>query len=148
MQRFTRILCVLILTSSFVACSGDGGTSPTPQPLGIPFSTVDLLVGTGTEALNGRRITVNYTGWLYSATAADNKGTQFDSGTYPPPGQACILGGCGVIQGWERGIPGMRVGGRRRLIIPPDLAYGAQGRPPTIPGNATLVFDVELLSVQ
>lgn len=150
MSTLIRLTTAVLLAASVAACGGDGdtGTSPTPPPLGIPFSTTDLVVGTGAEAQNGRRITVNYTGWLYSTTAADNKGTQFDSSL--SPGRSPfphLLGGGGVIQGWERGIPGMRVGGRRRLIIPPELGYGVNGRD-SIPGNATLIFDIELLTVQ
>jgi FKBP-type peptidyl-prolyl cis-trans isomerase FkpA len=86
---------------------------------------------------------MGYAGWLYSATAAENKGQPFDSGTY-----TFVLGTNTVIAGWNQGIVGMRVGGQRRLIIPPSLGYGAMGSPPRIPPNATLVFDVELLSVQ
>ena len=87
-------------------------------------------------------MTVTYTGWLYDPTRAESKGTQFDSGTYP-----FVLGAGNVIRGWDLGIVGMRAGGLRRLTIPPELAYGSAGRSP-IPPNATLVFDVELLSVQ
>ena len=143
MSRISRFALVLLMAATASACGGDDpGTSPTPPSLGIPYSQMDLRVGTGVEALNGRRVTVDYTGWLYAAGAADNKGTQFEMGTYP-----YLLGGGAAIAGWERGIPGMRVGGARRLIIPPELGYGPVGRGP-IPGNATLVFDVELVSVQ
>ena len=133
-------------------CGGDSGGSsaiPTAPSANVPFSTIDLQTGTGTEATNGRRVTVNYTGWNWSASGVDNKGTQFDSSL--SPGRvpfAFNLGNDNVIQGWHRGVVGMRVGGRRRLIIPPDLAYGSAGRPPEIPGNSTLIFDIELLAVQ
>ena len=100
-------------------------------------------MGTGTEATAGRRLTVNYAGWLYSASAAENKGRQFDAAN----GFPFTLGAGQVIRGWDQGIVGMRVGGVRRLVIPPDLAYGSQGRAP-IPPNATLLFDVELTNVQ
>jgi FKBP-type peptidyl-prolyl cis-trans isomerase FkpA len=89
---------------------------------------------------------VNYSGWLYSATAAENKGTLFDSSLRRAP-YAFTLGNREVIRGWDQGIVGMKVGGVRRLVIPPDLAYGSTGQGP-IPPNATLVFDVELLNVQ
>lgn len=139
---FTVIMLALVVGG----CSKDTPTSPTAN---VPFSAVDVRVGTGTEATNGRTVAVNYTGWLYSANAADNKGTQFDSSLTPGRTPfAFVLGTGNVIQGWHRGILGMRVGGSRRLTIPPDLAYGAQGSPPVIPGNATLVFDVELVAVQ
>lgn len=134
-----------MLAASASACGKDSPTAPSTSA-GVPFSSTDLRVGTGAEAANGRRVTVNYTGWLYVAGAVDNKGTQFDTSN----GRGAfsfLLGGGGVIAGWERGVVGMRVGGQRRLIIPPELGYGAAGSGP-IPGNATLVFDIELLSVQ
>ncbi len=89
---------------------------------------------------------MNYTGWLYDASKTDNKGTQFDTsigrGVF-----SFLLGAGQVIAGWDQGVPGMKVGGSRRLIIPPSLGYGASGAGP-IPGNATLVFDVSLVAVQ
>ena len=120
-------------------CSKDNPTSPSAN---VPFSTVDVRVGTGAEATTGRQVQVNYSGYLYSATAAENKGTPFDAGTFP------FTVGTGVIPGFSQGVVGMRVGGIRRVIIPPNLGYGAQGSPPAIPGNATLVFQIELLAVQ
>jgi FKBP-type peptidyl-prolyl cis-trans isomerase FkpA len=84
---------------------------------------------------------VSYTGWLYDSTKADGKGTQFDGS----PSASFLLSG--VIAGWQRGVPGMKVGGQRRLVIPPDLAYGSSGNGP-VPPNATLVFDIGLLAVQ
>jgi FKBP-type peptidyl-prolyl cis-trans isomerase FkpA len=136
-------ICLLLLLSSVAACGGDDSpTSPSPSTGSAPFATTDLRVGTGAEATAGRNVTVNFTGWLYSATAVENKGTQFDTGSFP-----FTIGG-NVIQGFSLGVTGMRVGGLRRIVIPPELGYGAAGRPPQIPPNATLVFDVELLSVQ
>ena len=102
----TRFALILLLSATTIACGGGGNdtpTSATPPSLGIPFSTTDLLVGTGLEALNGRRITVNYTGWLYSTTAADNKGTQFDTSAGRGP-FAFLLGARQVIAGWARRI--------------------------------------------
>lgn len=133
-----------LLAVSLAGCGGDTGRndSPTAPSANVAFSTTDLRVGTGAEATTGRTVTVRYTGWLYSATAADNKGTQFDSGTLP------FVVGSGVIQGFSMGVNGMRVGGLRRVVIPPNLGYGATGRPPAIPGNATLLFEIELVSVQ
>ena len=102
----------------------------------------DLTVGTGQEAVLGRSVTVQYTGWLYHPNAAQNRGPQFDSGTFGP-----FALGTTVIQGWTQGLQGMRVGGSRRLVIPPSLGYGPTGNGP-IPGNATLLFEVTLLNVQ
>ena len=99
------------------------------------------MVGTGTAAVATSRVTVSYTGWLYDASKADGKGAQFDSSA-----NATFLL-TSVIAGWQRGVVGMKVGGQRRLTIPPDLAYGSSGSGP-IPPNATLVFDIGLLGVQ
>lgn len=114
-------------------------TAPTSDPV-TELKIEDIQVGTGAEAVAGKTVTVHYTGWL-------TDGTKFDSSVdrgepFPFP-----LGAGRVIPGWEQGVTGMKVGGKRRLIIPPDLAYGPQGTGP-IPPNATLIFDVELLDVQ
>ncbi|MEP7118687.1 MAG: FKBP-type peptidyl-prolyl cis-trans isomerase [Acidobacteriota bacterium] len=145
MSQFLRLALAVALFTSAAACGGgtDTITAPTPS-LGIPFSTTDLVVGTGAEALNGRRVVVNYTGWLYVTTTADNKGTQFDTGN---GFVRSVLGGGGVIVGFDRGIIGMRVGGRRRVVIPPELGYGSAASG-AIPGNATLIFELELISAQ
>jgi FKBP-type peptidyl-prolyl cis-trans isomerase len=134
----SRVLLVILL---FVAAAcGGSSTSPTS---GAPYSQTDLVVGTGTQAAAGNRVTVAYTGWLYDSSRADGKGTQFDSNNF-----TFTLGIGQVIKGWDQGVAGMRVGGQRRLIIPPDLAYGSAGSSGVIPPNATLVFDITLISVQ
>ena len=133
------LLGALALAVVVSGCSKDNPTAPSAN---VPFSTVDVRVGTGAEATTGRGASVNYSGYLYSATAAENKGTPFDAGNF------AFTVGTGVIPGFSQGVQGMRVGGIRRVIIPPNLGYGAQGSPPAIPGNATLVFDIELLAVQ
>ncbi len=140
-HRIPIPLVVLLLTVALGGCGDDSPTSPSVG-LAVPFSTEDLRVGTGPEAMNGDMLNVNYTGWLYDPNASENKGTQFDSGNFP-----FILGAGRVIEGWDRGVLGMRVGGHRRIVIPPELGYGANGSPPQIPGNATLLFEVELLSI-
>ena len=144
MRRFVPLIPALLLS---VACGNDGGgpTAPTSPSVGleVPFSTEDLTVGTGPEAMNGDTLSVNYTGWLYDPGAAENRGTQFDSGDY-----SFVLGAGTVIAGWDQGLLGMRVGGRRRIVIPPELGYGANGSPPAIPGDATLLFEVELLGIE
>lgn len=99
----------------------------------------DLIKGKGPEAVRGKTVSVHYTGWL-------TDGTRFDSSVGGDP-FSFRLGAGEVIEGWDRGVAGMRVGGKRRLTLPPDLGYGAAGAPPAIPPNATLVFEVELLSV-
>jgi peptidylprolyl isomerase len=107
----------------------------------------DLVVGTGAEAVAGKALTVNYTGWVYTSLTSDNKGAKFDSSVGRKPLEL-VLGAGEVIKGWDMGVVGMKVGGTRRLVIPADLAYGAAGSPPTIPANASLLFEIELLTVK
>jgi len=111
----------------------------TPLPNGMEF--IDIQVGTGDQALAGKLVTVHYTGWL-------TDGKKFDSSRDRNRPFDFQLGAGNVIRGWDEGVQGMRVGGQRRLIIPPSLGYGQRGAPGAIPPNATLIFDVELLKVQ
>lgn len=104
----------------------------------------DTLVGEGAEAKAGQRVSVHYTGWLYKDGV---KGAKFDSSKDRGDPFGFGLGGGQVIKGWDEGVQGMKVGGARTLIIPPELGYGARGAGGVIPPNATLVFDVELLGV-
>lgn len=141
-----RLKCLFVCAALlFVAACGDSPTEPEQLPT-APYSATDLVVGTGTEATNGRTLSVHYAGWMYDPTRPDAKGSQFDSSAGRGP-YSFVLGTGNVIQGWHQGLLGMRVGGIRRLILPPHLAYGSTGNPP-IPPNATLVFDVELVGVE
>jgi peptidylprolyl isomerase len=108
---------------------------------------VDLVVGSGAEARAGQRVTVHYTGWLYDASAPLNRGRKFDSSKDRRDPFKFALGAGQVIQGWDKGVQGMKVGGTRVLTIPAELGYGARGAGGVIPPNATLVFEVELLGV-
>jgi FKBP-type peptidyl-prolyl cis-trans isomerase len=138
---------IVALALAGAACSGDSGTSPTFLP-GAPFSTADVRAGTGADATAGRRVTINYTGWIYDPARPENKGQQFDSSlTTGRTPFVFTLGTGAVISGFDRGVTGMKVGGLRRVTIPPDLAYGSAGSGGVIPPNATLVFDIELLDV-
>ena len=139
-------LPVVLLVTTLVAsgCSDSSPTSPTPDA--APFSSTDLIVGTGAEATNGKTLTVHYTLWLYSSSAADHKGTQVQTTSGGSP-YTFVLGAGRVIAGWDQGVPGMKVGGRRELVIPPSLGYGASAQQ-GIPANSTLVFDIDLLGVQ
>ncbi len=111
----------------------------TTTPSGLKY--FDVQVGAGDTPAVGDTAVVNYTGW----TQADGK--KFDSSVERPAPFSFILGTGGVIKGWDEGVATMKIGGKRRLIVSADLGYGAQGRPPQIPGGATLIFDIELLDV-
>jgi len=111
------------------------------------FQKIDTVVGNGTEATAGSDVSVHYTGWLHDPSAPDLKGKKFDSSVDRGQAFEFPLGGGRVIKGWDEGIAGMKIGGKRTLIIPAEMGYGARGAGGVIPPNATLVFDVELLGV-
>ena len=133
---------LLFLVAGLLPACGSS-TPISPDQSSVPFSIAELTVGTGDEAVVGKTASVTYTGWLYNDSAADKKGTQFDTGSF-----SFILGLGSVIPGFERGVTGMKAGGTRRVIVPPSLAYGAAGSGTTIPPNAALVFDIALVTVQ
>jgi len=108
----------------------------------------DTTVGAGHEAVAGRNVTVHYTGWLYDPRRDDKRGPKFDSSRDRNDPFTFRLGAGEVISGWDEGVAGMKVGGKRTLTIPPDMGYGRQGSGGVIPPNATLLFDVELLDVR
>jgi FKBP-type peptidyl-prolyl cis-trans isomerase FkpA len=138
----TAIAAFVTLTS-LSACGGSGDSSSTSAVANpAAFSATDVTVGTGAVAATGKTATVTYTGWLYSTTAANNKGTQFDTGSF-----SFVVGSGTVISGFDTGVTGMKVGGERTLLIPSSLGYGATGSG-AIPANAGLVFDVTLTAVQ
>jgi FKBP-type peptidyl-prolyl cis-trans isomerase FkpA len=144
MRIFRTILLVGALGAPLAtaACSA----SPTTPSNSAGYSQTDLRLGTGTLAETGHLMTVNYTGWFYNSAATDHKGPEFDSSTGRGP-FTFTLGGGEVISGWEQGVTGMRVGGLRRLVVPPSLGYGSLRFGP-IPPNATLLFEIELLEVK
>ncbi len=113
----------------------------------VHTEATDTKVGEGEEAQSGRYVTVHYTGWLFDENAPGNKGRKFDSSRDRDEPFDFPLGHGHVISGWDTGVEGMRVGGRRTLVIPPEMGYGKRGAGGVIPPNATLVFDVELLAV-
>jgi len=108
---------------------------------------IDTVVGDGTEATVGKEVDVHYTGWLFDENAPDNKGQKFDSSLDRGQLFSFPLGAGHVIKGWDEGVAGMKIGGKRTLIIPEEMGYGARGAGGVIPPNATLVFDVELHGV-
>ena len=135
---------VVFLATLAVACGG--GTTENSSVTQLVRQ--DESVGTGTEAQSGRTVTVHYTGWLYDASRPDQRGAKFDSSRDRNEPFSFSLGAGEVIRGWDEGVAGMKVGGRRILTIPPDMGYGARGAGGVIPPNATLLFDVELLDVR
>ena len=124
-----------VLMTATMALAGCGSDTPTEPSI---FRAEDILVGEGTPAVAGDTLTVHYIGTLENGQVFDDSYMRGEPYTFR-------LGARTVIQGWDQGLVGMRVGGKRRLIIPPALAYGSQGRPP-IPPNATLTFEIELIT--
>ncbi len=129
--------------------------TPTPATPTVPAApeaavlVTDLVSGIGDEALPGMIVIVHYTGWLYDANAADFRGRKFDSSRERGRPFSFPLGSGRVIQGWDQGLPGMKIGGLRRLVIPPALGYGSRNiGNGTIPPNSTLLFEIELLAVE
>lgn len=133
---------------AFAALLGAAGCadSPTVPTSYSPFVKTDLVIGTGNEVVAGQSVTVSYTGWLYDVSKPNQRGPQFDT-SLGGPAFTFTLGGNQVIKGWEQGVPGMKVGGVRQLVVPPSLAYG-DTRHNSIPPNSTLVFEIQLQSVQ
>lgn len=141
----------ILLLTLLAAASGCGGSSTSasslpPTSVATQLTTTDLIVGTGATAASGSRVVTTYAGWLYDTGKPNGKGSSFD----PGPGPLTFTIGSGtLIRGFEQGVIGMQVGGQRRVLIPPDLAYGANTpNPATIPTNASLVFEISLTSVQ
>jgi FKBP-type peptidyl-prolyl cis-trans isomerase FkpA len=120
--------------------------TPTSPSGSVAFTQTDIREGTGATAAVGNTLVVHYTGWLYNPSQPEGKGGQFDSSVGLDP-FGFVLGAGGVIEGWERGLVGMKVGGLRRLVIPPSLAYGST-RSGVIPPEATLLFEIELVEIR
>jgi FKBP-type peptidyl-prolyl cis-trans isomerase len=114
----------------------------------MALQKTDLAPGNGVEIKSGQTALVHYTGWLYDAAAPENKGKKFDSSVDRNEPFEFPVGAGMVIKGWDEGVVGMKVGGKRRLVIPPEMGYGARGAGGVIPPNATLIFEVELLDVK
>jgi FKBP-type peptidyl-prolyl cis-trans isomerase FkpA len=141
------LLSVLALV--VVACTPSAPPAVPVQAQPPSFSITELAVGTGESIVGGKTAVVHYTGWLYDKAAAGNKGSKFDSSRDRGMPLRFTLGASQVIKGWDQGVEGMQVGGRRQLLIPPELGYGAAGSTAgQIPPNATLLFEVELLAIE
>jgi len=147
-------LCLVVALLAGACNSEDGGGSPTdPSQVNIEFSTTDLVVGTGAEAVPGKVATFNtWELWLYNAAGTASKGTHIQSNTDVVNGVSVgpisyTVGSTQLIPGFDQGVRGMKVGGKRRIYVPANLGYGSSGRN-TIPPNAALVFEVELTNIQ
>ncbi|KAF1711816.1 FKBP-type peptidyl-prolyl cis-trans isomerase [Pseudoxanthomonas sacheonensis] len=141
-MRFALPLLALLALS---ACADPG---PPPGGSVAELQRIDEKTGTGATATAGSDVTVHYTGWLYDEKAKDMRGEKFDSSVDRGEPFTFLLGGGQVIRGWDDGVAGMRVGGKRRLLIPSHYGYGSDGAGGVIPPNASLVFEVELLAVK
>ena len=140
--RIVRLLTLVVLAAGAAACGSDSPTAPPVFVGPAELQVTDLRLGTGATVLAGQTVDAGYSLWLYDPSGTDLKGTHKQTGR-----TAIRLAAGSVIQGWVVGVPGMKVGGARRLIIPPSLAYGAAGQG-DIPGNAWLVFDIEIFAAQ
>jgi FKBP-type peptidyl-prolyl cis-trans isomerase FkpA len=143
-RKFFAILSLLLLAG----CTGKPSAKPAAAAAVNSLETFELQPGAGAPIAAGQNAVVQYTGWLYEAGAADKKGKQFDSSRSSGQPFRFVVGAGQVIKGWDQGVLGMRAGGRRRLIIPADLAYGDSGAGGIIPPGATLVFDVDLVAIE
>jgi FKBP-type peptidyl-prolyl cis-trans isomerase FkpA len=160
-MTMTRSICRALAFGALLA-TGAGAQTPASGPppgsatkgtskmdaIVTSLKKIDTVTGKGAEAIAGRPVVVHYTGWLYDPAQPDGKGRKFDSSLDRREPFSFPLGGGRVIRGWDEGVAGMKVGGKRTLVIPSDLGYGARGAGGVIPPNATLVFDVELLEVR
>ena len=138
-----------LLAPLFLAVLAAGCTPPGPPPGGTltTFEKIDTQPGTGAEATRGNKVTVHYTGWIYDERTETKHGKTFDSSVGRGEPFTFQLGAGQVIRGWDEGVAGMKAGGKRTLMIPPDMGYGNRSVGP-IPAGSSLVFDVELLDVQ
>lgn len=141
------LLCVALMAAlATAACGNNSSPSRSGAEDISALRTIDVSVGSGAPAAVGQRISVHYTLYLYSSTAPGNRGSRLESSRDRGTPFSFTLGTSSVIAGWDQGIPGMRVGGSRTLLIPSALAYGSRGSS-SIPPNAALVFDVDLISI-
>jgi len=149
-NRFLSVSLATLLVWSVVLLSGCSSSSEPSRTTGelTKLELIDVVLGTGAAAHSGQSVTVHYSGWLYDETAVDKKGAKFDSSIDRDKPFEFPLGAGRVIKGWDQGVAGMKVGGQRTLMIPPDFGYGARGAGSAIPANASLVFEVKLLEVE
>jgi FKBP-type peptidyl-prolyl cis-trans isomerase FkpA len=143
------LACAALAALLTAGCNSDGDSPTDPSQVNIEFTTTDIAVGTGAQAMAGSAATVHYTVWLYNPNGPESKGRQIDSSVGGAPFGPFIVGAGQYIRGFEQAILGMRVDGRRRAYLPASLAYGGSGsQDGTIPPNAALVFEIELVALQ
>jgi FKBP-type peptidyl-prolyl cis-trans isomerase FkpA len=155
LSRYARAAALLtaFLAANFTAAQPGAPTPANPgasklNAMSTDLRKIDVKQGTGAEAVTGKPVIVHYTGWIYDDSKPDKKGAKFDSSVDRKVPFGFILGAGKVIKGWDEGVAGMKAGGQRTLVIPPQMAYGERGAGGVIPPNATLIFDVELIEVK
>jgi len=146
-KTFATLLSIGLLCT-FTPVQAQMTTANTTSVAITELQKIDTVVGTGAEARAGTGVSVHYSGWLYEANAPAHKGKKFDSSLDRGQPFSFPLGGGRVIRGWDEGVAGMKVGGKRTLVIPAQMGYGERGAGNVIPPNAALIFDVELLGVR
>lgn len=146
----SRLPALLLAALPLAACSAADPppADPPKETAAVSVAITDLKEGSGPAVAAGQTAVVHYTGWLYATGAPDHKGQKFDSSRDHGQPFAFRIGAGDVIAGWDQGVAGMKVGGQRRLVIPPELGYGSRGAGGVIPPGATLVFDVELVGIR
>ena len=146
--RFALAVCIAMTLSACKPSSPPPATTSASAPAIDKLMIEDVAVGAGEPIASGQTAVVHYTGWLYEPSAPDHKGTKFDSSREKGRPFRVKVGAGNVIKGWDEGVVGMTVGGRRELIVPAQLGYGDAGAGGVIPPGATLLFDVELLAIE
>jgi|HubBroStandDraft_2_1064218.scaffolds.fasta_scaffold422197_2 FKBP-type peptidyl-prolyl cis-trans isomerase FkpA len=149
LRYFLPVAVACAVGSALIGCKPASNSTPAAAASAVnSLETTDLAHGAGAAVAAGQTAVVQYTGWLYEPSAADHKGKEFDSSLKGGAPFRFKLGSGQVIKGWDQGVAGMQIGGKRRLVIPADLAYGDSGAGGVIPPGATLVFDVELVGIE
>jgi FKBP-type peptidyl-prolyl cis-trans isomerase len=149
LRHFLPVAIACAVAGALLGCQPAPNNAPAATASAVStLETTDLARGTGAAVAAGQYAVVQYTGWLYEPSAPDHKGKEFDSSLKGGTPFRFQLGAGQVIKGWDQGVAGMQIGGKRRLVIPADLAYGDRGAGDAIPPGATLVFDVDLIGIE
>ena len=148
-RHFLQVAIACLVAGALLGCQPAPNNTPAATASAVSsLETTDLTRGAGAAVAAGQYAVVQYTGWLYEPSAPDHKGKEFDSSLKGGTPFRFQLGTGQVIKGWDQGVAGMQIGGKRRLVIPADLAYGDRGAGDVIPPGATLVFDVDLVGIE